>query len=359
MSGEAIRVATREDNPRLIELERACPQGTSLRIYSEREDYFYRSFLYGNQHTLVAEDRIQGRLIGVMAGTLKEVLLDGRPVRAAYFYDLRLHPDYRRTVLGRHMLGVWNRMDRWARESGAQLIYGTVKGDNEIMLALQQKKKDYRFAGRLRIVGRPVYRSRSLRRLPEEVDLSRDGEELTAGVFRRYGRHQLFPTLFRDRYLSPNMEASGLFSCFRLREGDSYASLGLFRICRTMRTRVLQLPVSYRLAKPLLAAASRLLPLPRIPAEGGTISYCHVFNHLVEGPRGLSLWRELLAHANNLALAEGATLLTSAFDAGDPLLPVFDRGAINRIEYLVGYKSFRPDVPETLRPYFPDVRDMN
>jgi hypothetical protein len=44
-----ISMASLEDNTCLIELERSSPQGTRLRIYSERRDYFFRSTLYGNQ----------------------------------------------------------------------------------------------------------------------------------------------------------------------------------------------------------------------------------------------------------------------------------------------------------------------
>jgi len=73
----------------------------------------------------------------------------------------------------------------------------------------------------------------------------------------------------------------------------------------------------------------------------------------------MSLWRELVAHANNLALAEGASLLTGAFDPGDAFLPEFRRGALNCIDYLLGVRALAPDIPGTVNGYFPDVRDMN
>jgi len=116
--------------------------------------------------------------------------------------------------------------------------------------------------------------------------------------------------------------------------------------------------VHYRLLKPLLDTVRLVAPLPRIPAQGGTITYCHLFNHLAEGPRGLELWHELLRFANNEALREGVTLLMSAFDEGDPLLPLFARGALNRIDYLLGCLPYSPEVPGTLTPYYPDIRDM-
>ena len=62
-------------------------------------------------------------------------------MKASLFYDLRVHPHYRRTVLGRHMLKVWNLVNRWAETNGSDLLFGLVKSDNENMLALQRKKK--------------------------------------------------------------------------------------------------------------------------------------------------------------------------------------------------------------------------
>lgn len=359
MTGEAVRPALPGDNPPLIELERSCPQGTRLALYSEREDYFFRSTLYGNHHTLVAVDRAQGRLIGVMAATRKEVAVGGREVPAVFFYDLRVHPDYRRTALGRHMLRVWNEMERWAEKSGAHLIYGLVKGDNEPMMALQRKRAGYRFAGRVAVVSRPVFRPLRAGRPAEEVDLDREDGGMAARMRAEYGSRQLAPAVFRDRYLTPEMKRTGLFSCYRLRAGDSFASIGLFRINRVTGMRVIRLPWSYSLARPLCEALRPLLPLPRIPRLGDPIRYCVLFNHLAEGPRGLELWKELLRQANNLAWGEGATLLTSPFDASDRFLPHFARGALNRIDYLLGVRPLRPWLPETFSPYYPDVRDMD
>jgi GNAT superfamily N-acetyltransferase len=361
-----FRAVTAADNPGLRELERSCPQGRRLKIYSERDDYFLRSRLYGNDYTLVAEDRQQGRLIGVMAAALKEVYLGGAVRPAAFFYDLRVHPDYRRSVLGRHMLEVWNDMERWAQESGAHLIYGLVKHDNEPMIGMRDKRSGYRFVGSMQVVSRPVYRRKRVRELPEEV--RPEDAELSRAVWRRYGSRDFYPAAFRHELLTPAMAATGLFSFHRLRRGGSWAALGLFRAARVQRTRVVRIPSGYKLLRPLFSALRPLLPLPRIPVEGGSIGYYCIFNSLAEGPQGPALWRELVAHANNLALEEGAALLTGAFDpgdppgagrGGDPFLVEFRRGALNCIDYLLGVRALAPDLPDRPRGYFPDVRDMN
>jgi len=357
MLSDAVRSATEADNPALIRLERLCPQGTRLRMYSEREDYFFRARMYGDTRMLVAEDRARGRLFGVLAAAMKDLYIGGVVRPAAFFFDLRVHPDYRVSVRGRHILVAWKAMERWAEERGAHLIYGLMKHDNAAMTALVDRRLGYRFAGGMTVQSRPVFRRVRVHEAPDEIPP--DDPRLVERTWAEYGDRDFFPEAFRDRLLSPEMRASGLFSFFQLRRGPSWASIGLFRASRVIRTRVTAIPWAYKLLQPVFSAFEPLLPLPRIPREGGSIGYCHVFNHLAEGLEGIRLWRALIAHANNLALDEGATLLTSAFDPDDRFHALFRRGAMNRIEYRLGMKALRPGVPAELARFYPDVRDMN
>jgi len=136
-----------------------------------------------------------------------------------------------------------------------------------------------------------------LHRSPRELTPDETNARISTKVWDHYGSYQFFPTALRDRYLTQAMIDSGLFSCFTLEEGNSFASIGFFGVCRAMRTRVIRLPGYYKVLKPIFKALSFALPLPVIPNQGGRISYCHVFNHLADGPQGLRLWKELLAHA--------------------------------------------------------------
>ncbi len=355
MPADALRLATSADNEALKELERACPQGSKLRIASERDDYFVRSRLYGNDHTLVAVDRAKNRIFGVIAASTKDVLIGGAQKKIVVFNDLRVHPDYRRTVLARHMLGAWLTMERWAGEVGADAICGLVKADNEAMLGFQGKRSEYRFVGRMIVQNRPVFRRARVRSTPEEVQAGDAG--LAESLWREYGERDAIPVALRERCPTPEMEATGLFSTWRLRRGGSWASIGVYRASRIMRTRVIAIPWYYRLARPLFSAVSPVVPLPRIPVPGGTIGYTFVYNHLAAGPQGMALWRELLAHANNAAIDDGADLLTGAFDPSDRFLPAFARGSLNRIDYRFGMRWLAGD-PPPIRAYYVDPRDM-
>jgi GNAT superfamily N-acetyltransferase len=352
---DALRVATPADNDALRELERACPQGTKLRIASERDDYFVRSRLYGNDYTLVGVDRTKNCIFGVIAASAKDVLIGGVPRKIVVFNDARVHPDYRRTVLARHMLGAWLRLERWAKEVGAAAICGLVKADNEAMLGFQGKRSEYQFVGQMIVLNRPVFRRARAGSTPEQVPAG--DPELAEALWREYGGRDFIPIALRERCPTAEMDATGLFSTWKLRRGGSWASIGVYRVSRTMRTRVIAIPWYYRLMGPVFSAVSPVVPLPRIPVPGGTIGYTFVYNHLASGPEGLTLWRELLGHANNTALDDGADLLTGAFDPSDRFLPAFARGSLNRIDYRFGMWWLAGN-PPPICAYFVDPRDM-
>jgi hypothetical protein len=349
-----IRKATIADNDALIALERACPQGANLSIASERKDYFVRAKFYGNQHTIVAT--AGGVVVAVLAGTLKPLEVDGREVTGALLYDFRLHPDYRRALGGVFVVRAWNQMEAWARESGADFIYGFVKTDNHIMRGFFDRK-GYSDAGRMVIASRAVFRRKAVRFAAAETP--RPGGDYTKEFLGTYGDRPLFPVPFRDAPISKSMSDTGLFSYFRVEDGGSSASAGLLRVSEALAMRVLKIPAYYRVARSVARALSPLVKLPSIPRPGETITYHIPFLPTLTGPRGPELWKDLLARFNNRALDAGCTLLTCAYADGDPILSAYGRGAINRIEYILGYKPLTTGLPTQLDGFFVDPRDMD
>ena len=220
----------------------------------------------------------------MIAASAKDVLIGGVPRKIVVFNDARVHPDYRRTVLARHMLGAWLRLERWAKEVGADAICGLVKADNEAMLGFQGKRSEYQFVGRMVVLNRPVFRRARAGPTPEQVPVG--DLEIADALWREYGERDFVPVALRERCPTAEMEATGLFSTWRLRRGGSWASIGVYRVSRTMRTRVIAIPWYYRLMGPVFSAVRPVVPLPRIPVPGGTIGYTFVYNHLAAGPQG-------------------------------------------------------------------------
>jgi hypothetical protein len=122
-----IREATLDDNTALLRLEAESPQGTGISILIDRDDYFYRSRLHDRSKVMIAEE--EGKLVGVMAFALKEVLLEGGIERVAYFYDLRGKASYRRSMK-RGLFRLWKTVVGEIESQGGEFIYGHVKADN-------------------------------------------------------------------------------------------------------------------------------------------------------------------------------------------------------------------------------------
>ena len=61
-----VRVATAEDNTKLIAIEQLTPQGEQIKLVSERKDYFIRAKKFEEPILLVAEDEAQGNILGIM-----------------------------------------------------------------------------------------------------------------------------------------------------------------------------------------------------------------------------------------------------------------------------------------------------
>ncbi len=348
-----LREATFDDSKKLKILEEECPQGTTLKILSERDDYFFRSKLYGNHYTLVAVDG--EKIIGVLAAVRKSVFIKDKKALGVFLYDLRIHPSYRRTLGGRIMLRAWKMVEKWSDKIGADFSYGYVKSDNLIMRGFF-KRKSYTGAGYLIVKGRPVFRKKAAKYNPEKI--SCDDKSLFMNFKQEYGTKNLLPAAMENSYLTPEMKETELYDCYTITDGSSSASACIFRISEAIRTKVIKIPIYYSLAG-IISRSLKKIPLPVIPETGGILKYYHCFNHTAQGPNGIELWKNLMNYFNNLVLENGNTVLTSSFDKEDKFLKEFSKGSISSIKYIIGYKKLNPEMPDNLSPFYPDPRDMD
>jgi len=118
------------ESPEALALDAACVQGGSLRLSFRRETFHRRAAAYPERVIFTA--RVEGRLAGTLAVVAKPVELLGRPARAAFAFDLRVHPAARGRGIARAMAeeGL-----AWAR-AHADLVYAYCVDDNRAAAAV-------------------------------------------------------------------------------------------------------------------------------------------------------------------------------------------------------------------------------
>jgi GNAT superfamily N-acetyltransferase len=164
------------DDGEALELERACVQGTSYRLSFRRERFELRARLFGEHRILTA--RLQGRLVGTVAAALKDAELWGRPVRAAFYFDLRVHPAVRGRGVARRLIA---EIDSWARPR-SDLGYLYTMADNRIVSRLAGLFGAADVGGYAYLVY-PTYRPLSPRQVPRPASAA----EVHAALLRCCG----------------------------------------------------------------------------------------------------------------------------------------------------------------------------
>lgn len=343
-----IREATREDQRALADLESASPQGDALQILIEREDYFYRSHLLDRGKVLLAEE--DGRVVGVMAFALKDVLLSGAPTRAAYFYDLRVAPDYRRSMK-RSLYRLWKATEEEAIAGGAALFYGFVKEDNSASLRITTKRGASAVGtfGILTLSSLPRRESNPLPPLAEaEVPLA------VQAVAEASTGHDLRPLDLPEIYRRGE-ELGYLRGIWRLEDGRSFAQASVWDLSRICRGVILQMPTSLTLLRLALNPLAAVLSLPRVPQVDEKVTYWSLFDLLRGGPTGDRLLDRLIRRLQHRAAEEGIQLLTAFSYLDPPGTPLPRRFVGKLLRYRTMVKPIAAPLPGG--PLYLDVRD--
>jgi len=344
-----IREATPDDNEALLRLEAESPQGTGISLLIDREDYFYRSRLHDRSHVLIAEEK--GKLVGIMAFAIKDVLLGGQPEPVAYFYDLRGEATYRRSMK-RGLLRLWHACLDEINGAGAAFIYGHVKSDNHDSMRISTKM-DARIGATFDILTLPSFPGDAGPFEDHLDDLETEIERLD----RYTGDRSLRPCDFGDAYRR-GKELGYLRGIFRIERGDSSAQVSQWDLSKIYRCRVVHMPLSLRALRILLNPLAQALPLPQIPRVGQQITYAQLFDPICEGEEGAALLKTLIQRLRRKARADGIDILTLFVYQDDPLIPGLPRFVPQQvIQYNTMIRPCRSnDLPE--RPLFLDIRDI-
>jgi len=229
-----VRCARESDNGGLVELDRRCTMGEETTLaFGRSPDFFARSKPY-EQHTLLVAEAGDA-VVGVGGVALKRLRVAGEQLKAAYLYDLRVDPAFRRlgvaSAIGDALRGLVKQVE-------ADFTYALVLEGNVPSLELVAKRGH-----------RPVRRC-VLAILPaggaggaggwrplEEQDLNR----VTILIESAFRRHDLFPpldvaSLGRLFIRTPGVS---LRTCYGMTAGGALsACFGLWDYSSIMRIRV-------------------------------------------------------------------------------------------------------------------------
>lgn len=95
MSTYAIRPASAQDSPALLQLLAATAQQGSIRLTFERApDYFHAAAVSTEQPEIWVMDKAGDGIIGTFSIGQRRVFINGQPTSVRYGSDLRIHPDF-------------------------------------------------------------------------------------------------------------------------------------------------------------------------------------------------------------------------------------------------------------------------
>ena len=339
-----VRPARREDGPALAQLEYDSPRGSGIVITDRRHDFFYKTAMFNDGVALVLERAGTSSPAAVIAGSLAPVRLSGNDVAALLMSEFYADAQVPRG-LDRGMLRLWIEFVAAARQKGARAIFGVVKSDNDRAMSIYERAGARR-CGTWRLSTLPVVRTRKEARgvvVETTIDAVADQAEVGAA----FGGMDLFPA---DTPPGGWQWVYDRFVRARVRWGG--ASCKIWDATAECERIVVDLPLGYRLIRPLTTFASRFLPMPRIPAAGAMVTSWIVYD-LILPPRTSPA--PMLSAVRNLALEHGIDYVVVAANCDDWAMRQISRQAIATLDYLLVVKDL--DGRHTLAgsPYF-DIR---
>ncbi len=257
-----VRPYHAEDSAGAIALERACAQGGALQLSFRRDTFHRRAENFPRHALFVAADA--GRIVGVMAVAVKHAVLHGRPVRASFGFDLRVHPEYRSHGIATR---VFERANGWGIAQ-ADVGYSYSVADNHLIGGIARRHGSD--AGRYAYLVYPVLRRRA-ERCAETVGAS--VEEVHAEMLRRSGPFDFYCDPLRDGVLR------GHQGSWILRRGAAIAGCSAWSNRGILSEVVERIPIRARLARAISHAPPfDRLDWPRLPGPGDELSSWYLFD---------------------------------------------------------------------------------
>lgn len=291
-----IRPYRAADSAAACALEHACVQGSALALRFRRPTFHARSQVY--EDALILCGWHEGRLVGTVAAARKRVRLQGDPIRATYFYDLRVHPDFRGQGLSHQLIEAI--IDRQAAD--ADCLYFLIAGQNARMLGIM--REHYHFGSEvvfpLTYVCLPVFQDRPAP--PYHLVAPADVRARHLDTVRPTFVPPYQPERFAGHVTSLQVDGAGC---------------SLWTNEHLLAEEVVRLPLPLRLLRALRRPLAPLIALPHVPSPGEAIRSLFLYDVYADSEDALG---RLLDATSTVARRQGYTVLYLLMRPDDPLL---------------------------------------
>ena len=328
---------TLEDNEAALDLEEQCVQGESIVLKYRRPTFHVRSQVYDKYKIICA--KIDNKLVGITAWAEKLVRLHGEFIRAAYNYDLRVHPDYRKKGVAINLTKAM--FSNIGQE--VDCIYTLIAGENIRALGLAQQIFGMKLAIPLSYVIIPVYKKF---KQADNYFLA-SAKEVQTQYFNTNDQTDFIPE-FNEKKMIGYVASTILAK-------EKVGGCSLWTNENLLAEQVVSIPRSYRIQRFFSEPLRLFVKLPYIPKPADIIPSWFIYNLYAGGEKD---FRSLLVSINNIAFEKGRKYLYALLQNNDEILAFF-KGAGHRIFTFPYYFLARGRItPAQTDKIYIDVRDL-
>jgi ribosomal protein S18 acetylase RimI-like enzyme len=348
----SIRAADDADNTELLDLEKMCPQGTSLVLQFDRSpDFFSRSRVYENYKVYVAEE--EGKIVGTVGATLKEFNMSEEVVKGVYIYDLRVHPTFRGRGIGSELV-----QQVMAEENEADLAYGIIMEENYPSIALF-KRLGFQNIHDLMLLSVSLYKRREQTASKIRKMTTDDAPSVVDLINDHYRTHDFFAPLSIDNFLNRTRQLTDYgFQSIQVVEVENriVACAGLWDYSRILRTSVLRVTARLKMLTYILRFANLFTSTMKLPSVGEFFRLMYVTDFAFTGEAGPV--RELIKHCLSFSYSCGCNFLVFPLDPLNPAIPLIAKYRPIRGLYHIYAKSLKEKALSTQRMICVDAMDL-
>jgi GNAT superfamily N-acetyltransferase len=351
-----IREANKEDNGALLELQTKCPMGVNFVVAVDTSpDYFARSQPYPDPHVFVATEN--HKIIGSAACTIRNVLIQGKPAKAAFAYGMMVDPTKRGKGIASQLQ---KHIENFATKQKADLCHLLVIEENVPSIKLCRKMgfeliKDCTYFSLMVYKHEKLQNETNIKTMTEtEVE---NVVSMINDTYHDYDFYHLYDKESFQAYVKRlpyfNQENIYVFE----EDKNTKACLGHWDQNKTRRETVQKMNLRLKAISLPIKFLGLFTRMPRIPKTGETLKQWHLFPIACRDTASLE---QLIKHVNNIALKNDVAMLATGVDSQSPLATVLSKFRHVKVKMHYFVKPIRKTqaIVSKERKFYIDVADI-